>query len=38
MTAPMVGAPVFNGRPPDDFTGALPYAGELFGVYQPLAG
>ncbi|MGW6505179.1 hypothetical protein [Nonomuraea angiospora] len=38
MTAPMVGAPVFNGRPPDDFTGTLPYASELFGVYQPLAG
>lgn len=30
--------PVFNGRPPADFAGALPYASELFGVYQPLAG
>ncbi|TMR30033.1 hypothetical protein ETD85_30390 [Nonomuraea zeae] len=38
MTGPMAGAPVFNGRPPADFTGTLPYASELFGVYQPLAG
>lgn len=29
---------VFNGRPPADFTGTLPYASEIFGVYQPLAG
>ena len=34
VTAP----PVFNGRPIADFTGTLPYASELFGVYQPLAG
>jgi len=38
MPAPVVGPPVFNGRPPGDFTGTLPYASELFGVYQPLAG
>ncbi|KOV58157.1 hypothetical protein [Streptomyces sp. MMG1121] len=30
--------PVFNGRPAADFAGQLPYASELFGVYQPLAG
>jgi hypothetical protein len=30
--------PVFNGRPPADFAGALPYASEIFGVYKPLAG
>src|SRR5882757_5926283 len=33
-----VHVPVFNGRPPADFAGALPYASEIFGVYQPLAG
>ncbi len=30
--------PVYTGRPAADFAGALPYASELFGVYQPLAG
>lgn len=30
--------PVYTGRPVADFRGALPYASELFGVYQPLAG
>ena len=30
--------PVFNGRPAADFAGTLPYASEMFGVYQPLAG
>ncbi|MFC4587060.1 hypothetical protein [Sphaerisporangium corydalis] len=38
MPAPVTGPPVFNGRPPADFTGTLPYASEVFGVYQPLAG
>jgi hypothetical protein len=27
-----------NGKPAADFAGILPYASELFGVYQPLAG
>lgn len=27
-----------SGRPPVDFSGTLPYASEVFGVYQPLAG
>lgn len=26
------------GKPPADFAGTLPYASEIFGVYQPLAG
>ena len=30
--------PVTNGRAAADFSGTLPYASELFGVYQPLAG
>lgn len=30
--------PVFTGRPVGDFAGTLPYASEVFGVYQPLAG
>ncbi|NUR28233.1 MAG: hypothetical protein HOV83_20730 [Catenulispora sp.] len=29
---------VFQGRPASDFAGTLPYASEVFGVYQPLAG
>ena len=29
---------MFNGRPAADFAAALPYASEIFGVYQPLAG
>lgn len=29
---------VFQGRPASDFAGTLPYASEIFGVYQPLAG
>ncbi|WP_336212255.1 hypothetical protein [Nonomuraea sp. LPB2021202275-12-8] len=37
LPAPITGRPVFNGRPVTDFVGALPYASELFGVYQPLA-
>ncbi|WP_199487317.1 hypothetical protein [Actinomadura spongiicola] len=28
----------FNGRPVAEFAGTLPYASEMFGVYQPLAG
>lgn len=27
-----------NGQPAGDFAGTLPYASEIFGVYQPLAG
>ncbi|MFR9778529.1 hypothetical protein ACL02O_21070, partial [Micromonospora sp. MS34] len=38
MTAPIPGRPAFNGRPLSDFKGSLPYASEVFGVYQPLAG
>jgi hypothetical protein len=34
---PRVG-PVFTGSPVDVFRGTLPYASEIFGVYQPLAG
>ncbi|MCP3167305.1 LysM peptidoglycan-binding domain-containing protein [Myxococcus qinghaiensis] len=30
--------PVFKGRPATEFKGALPYATEVFGVYQPMAG
>jgi hypothetical protein len=30
--------PVPSGRPVADFIGTLPYASEVFGVYQPLAG
>lgn len=36
---PPTSAPsVYNGRAASDFVGALPYASEVFGVYQPLAG
>ncbi|PEP87444.1 hypothetical protein CN584_04495 [Bacillus pseudomycoides] len=38
MPLPAPGAPVYTGRPVYDFSGTLPYASELFGVYQPLAG
>ncbi|WP_248960401.1 hypothetical protein [Sphaerisporangium perillae] len=38
LPAPMTAPAVFNGRPLTDFTGSLPYASELFGVYKPLAG
>ncbi|HDR4764710.1 TPA: hypothetical protein QCR57_003899 [Bacillus cereus] len=38
MPLPAPGAPVYTGRPVYDFAGTLPYASELFGVYQPLAG
>jgi hypothetical protein len=38
MTSPLPGTPVFNGRPIAEFAGTLPYASEVFGVYQPLAG
>lgn len=38
LPVPVPAAPVFNGRPLGDFAGTLPYASELFGVYQPLAG
>ncbi|MEU1485079.1 hypothetical protein [Streptomyces sp. NPDC005752] len=37
LAAPIVGSSI-NGRPPVEFTGMLPYASELFGIYQPLAG
>lgn len=36
-TAPAVVGPA-SSRPLVDFTGTLPYASEVFGVYQPLAG
>ncbi|MFF4550076.1 hypothetical protein [Streptomyces sp. NPDC001435] len=38
LTVPTEGAFVPNGRPAADFRGAYPYATEVFGVYQPLAG
>jgi len=38
LAAPAAGPPVSNGRPVTDFVGTLPYASEVFGVYQPLAG
>lgn len=34
LTPPLVA----NGKPKVDFEGTLPYASEVFGVYQPLAG
>jgi LysM repeat protein len=36
--ASVASGPAFSGRPAADFAGTLPYASELFGVYQPLAG
>jgi hypothetical protein len=38
LPAPSSGQRVFTGRPVTDFAGTLPYASEVFGVYQPLAG
>ncbi|MEC3980668.1 hypothetical protein [Amycolatopsis sp. H20-H5] len=38
LPAPSSNQRVFTGRPLADFTGTLPYASEVFGVYQPLAG
>lgn len=38
LDGPQPGPPAPTGRPPADFSGALPYASEIFGVYQPLAG
>lgn len=38
LPAPVKGALVSNGRPVANFAGTLPYASEVFGVYQPLAG
>ena len=41
LTAPVVASsaqPAHHGRPVTDFVGALPYASEMFGIYQPLAG
>jgi hypothetical protein len=38
ITIPASGTPAFAGRPLVEFTGTLPYASELFGVYQPLSG
>ncbi|MFI6517811.1 hypothetical protein ACIBF1_19800 [Spirillospora sp. NPDC050679] len=38
LPSPVSGPPVLNGRPVGDFAGTLPYASEVFGVYQPLAG
>ncbi|MEU7033289.1 hypothetical protein ABZ958_06325 [Streptomyces sp. NPDC046237] len=38
MVLPTPGAPAYTGQPVYDFTGTLPYASELLGVYQPLVG
>ncbi|WP_327691072.1 hypothetical protein OG870_17285 [Streptomyces sp. NBC_00461] len=38
ITMPGRGAPAYAGRPLADFTGAPPYASELFGIYHPLTG
>lgn len=38
LAAPAEGPPVSSGHPLDSFVGTLPYASEVFGVYQPLAG
>lgn len=38
MTTPKRGPLVFGGRPLAEFRGTLPYASELMGIYQPLAG
>jgi hypothetical protein len=37
MVVPAGGAPAYTGRPVYDFVGTLPYASEMFGVYQPLS-
>ncbi|MEU0795834.1 hypothetical protein ABZ342_37715 [Amycolatopsis sp. NPDC005961] len=38
LPAPKAAPPVANGRPVNQFAGTLPYASEVFGVYQPLMG
>ncbi|NGM84019.1 hypothetical protein G5B47_16495 [Paenibacillus sp. 7124] len=38
LPLPAPGAPAYTGRPIHDFAGTLPYASELFGIYQPLPG
>ncbi|KZB79904.1 hypothetical protein AVL48_14685 [Amycolatopsis regifaucium] len=38
LPAPKAAPPVTNGRPVHQFAGTLPYASEVFGVYQPLMG
>ncbi|MEV4143708.1 hypothetical protein AB0J40_08570 [Amycolatopsis sp. NPDC049691] len=38
LPAPKPAPPVTNGRPVGQFAGTLPYASEVFGVYQPLMG
>ncbi|MFC0842449.1 hypothetical protein ACFH04_01690 [Streptomyces noboritoensis] len=38
MPAPSPSSRVVTGRPIREFTGALPYASESFGLYQPLLG
>lgn len=38
LPAPVPGPPGPPGRPVGDFAGSLPYASEIFGVYQPLPG
>jgi hypothetical protein len=38
LPAPSLGGRVTNGRPVNEFAGTLPYASEVFGVYQPLIG
>jgi hypothetical protein len=37
-SAPTAAPPVTSGRPVEGFAKTLPYASEIFGVYQPLAG
>ncbi|POM23273.1 hypothetical protein BTM25_44260 [Actinomadura rubteroloni] len=38
MPAPARASGTGSGRPVAEFAGTLPYASEIFGVYQPLAG
>ncbi|WP_280394443.1 hypothetical protein, partial [Nocardia brasiliensis] len=38
LPAPARALGTSNGRPVADFAGTMPYASEIFGVYQPLAG
>ncbi len=38
MASPARASGTGSGRPVGEFTGTLPYASEVFGVYQPLAG
>ena len=38
IPAPKATPPIVTGRPVGEFAGTLPYASEVFGVYQPLMG